>query len=705
MAFPSNLDSDLGVGYTVEDGRVVSVGEITKGSVEAALHQSQNEDLSKETKDPSRVKKFFDFMALHVLIPWINAIVSVVNKIVLRVESAEETVATAAERAEDAAQDAQGSAENAAAAERAALAVQGMAERGEFTPVKGVDYFTPQDKQEFADELIGSFVQKSENAQVGCKGYEIAKVVNTTNRIVTFTKIYDWEVGDRIAFDFGKTYTYGFTIKDFAYASGGCSIYVNEPLPTPDTTETMYVWNLDKPNIGDVDFSVDAFAYGENVSATGKGAAAFNRDGKAEGNYSFVANRGNRAGYGASAFGKGTEALADHTFTSGQGTVAKSDYQRVGGKFNVEDTEGKYADIVGGGERDSKRKNIYTLDWEGRAHFAGGVVVGDGKKKLATEEYVDDLIGTSEPMLYPVNEDALMRLANIQVDITDSASTFLYFTDPHLCEDDNWKDEFDAYAKNIEETFKRSGASFIVCGGDWIGSGDTSQEACYKLAYANSRMKAITPNFYFVVGNNDTNQLPDQTIGNLVNNGGKNYYYFQHNGNTYFVFDTGSDQNHTELTDYDREQAQWFADTVLELFNNRNLRKVFVFAHIGWLYEIGDDLEDIYTLHPLIKEILDINNQTAYEYNAGYDGTGIKDWMGGVLCGVFTGHIHEEKDEDSDNENGEPVLIARTQLRSGGTPTFDIVVTHNSDIGYGGANIKIINFGNGSDKHYQGGDY
>ena len=31
MAFPSNLDNDLGVGYTVEDGQVVSVGEITEG--------------------------------------------------------------------------------------------------------------------------------------------------------------------------------------------------------------------------------------------------------------------------------------------------------------------------------------------------------------------------------------------------------------------------------------------------------------------------------------------------------------------------------------------------------------------------------------------------------------------------------------------------------------------------------------------------
>jgi hypothetical protein len=51
----------------------------------------------------------------------------------------------------------------------------------------------------------------------------------------------------------------------------------------------------------------------------------------------------------------------------------------VEGKFNVKDTEGKYAHIVGGGTglTDSKRKNIYTLDWDGNADFAGSVTIGN----------------------------------------------------------------------------------------------------------------------------------------------------------------------------------------------------------------------------------------------------------------------------------------------------------------------------------------
>lgn len=227
--------------------------------------------------------------------------------------------------------------------------------------------------------------------EVGCKGYEIYKVDKANNRIVTTYAIPDimWEVGDRISFDIGKTYTYGFTIKKIAHAAGYSTIYAKETLPTAEKGEKMYVWNLDKPLSGDIDIGINAFNQGIDTVAIGKGAVALNRETKAEGNFSLAANRGTVAGYGAAAFGKATEALGTHSFTSGIGTIANSDYQRVEGKFNIEDTEGKYACIVGGGSRDTDRKNIYTLDWEGNGAFGGNITIGN---TTLTEEQLKKLI-------------------------------------------------------------------------------------------------------------------------------------------------------------------------------------------------------------------------------------------------------------------------------------------------------------------------
>jgi len=62
--------------------------------------------------------------------------------------------------------------------------------------------------------------------------------------------------------------------------------------------------------------------------------------------------------------------------------VAAGQYQHVQGKWNVEDKN--LAHIVGGGSSDTDRKNIYTLDWQGNAEFAGKVY--SGGKELAPLE-------------------------------------------------------------------------------------------------------------------------------------------------------------------------------------------------------------------------------------------------------------------------------------------------------------------------------
>lgn len=74
--------------------------------------------------------------------------------------------------------------------------------------------------------------------------------------------------------------------------------------------------------------------------------------------------------------GTSTTASGYNSHSEGNSTIASGQAQHVQGKYNVEDTEDKYAHIVGGGTY-KERKNIHTLDWDGNAEFAGNVLGHD----------------------------------------------------------------------------------------------------------------------------------------------------------------------------------------------------------------------------------------------------------------------------------------------------------------------------------------
>ena len=85
--------------------------------------------------------------------------------------------------------------------------------------------------------------------------------------------------------------------------------------------------------------------------------------------------------YCAHAEGSATTANGECSHVEGYETIASGIFSHVQGKYNVEDTENKYAHIVGGGTSDTERKNIHTLDWDGNAKFSGNVV---GKNILSS---------------------------------------------------------------------------------------------------------------------------------------------------------------------------------------------------------------------------------------------------------------------------------------------------------------------------------
>lgn len=79
------------------------------------------------------------------------------------------------------------------------------------------------------------------------------------------------------------------------------------------------------------------------------------------------------SGQGSHAEGYYTVASGQLSHSEGCFTEAASQYQHVQGKYNVVDSKGVYAHIVGNGTGKNNRHNAYTLDWQGNAWFAGEV--------------------------------------------------------------------------------------------------------------------------------------------------------------------------------------------------------------------------------------------------------------------------------------------------------------------------------------------
>ena len=122
-----------------------------------------------------------------------------------------------------------------------------------------------------------------------------------------------------------------------------------------------------------------SFGEGVNTKATGKGAHTEGVGTTAEGEASHAG--------GTNSVAKGI-----NSFVHGKNLIAGGNNQNVLGKFNIEDTEEKYAQIVGNGESEEERTNAYTLDWKGNAWYAGDVYVGGTRQgdasKLAKESEV-----------------------------------------------------------------------------------------------------------------------------------------------------------------------------------------------------------------------------------------------------------------------------------------------------------------------------
>lgn len=95
-------------------------------------------------------------------------------------------------------------------------------------------------------------------------------------------------------------------------------------------------------------------------------------------------NKAQATGWAAHAQGSLTIASGPMSYAEGNNTIAAGEAQHVQGKFNIEDSIGQYAHIIGGGTGATSRKNIHTIDWNGNAEFAG-------KVKASEAEFADNV--------------------------------------------------------------------------------------------------------------------------------------------------------------------------------------------------------------------------------------------------------------------------------------------------------------------------
>ena len=143
---------------------------------------------------------------------------------------------------------------------------------------------------------------------------------------------------------------------------------------------------------------------GGGTTASGADSHAEGCDTTASGGYSHAEGDTTTAsGSSSHAEGSYTTASGSSSHAEGFMTRAASNTQHAQGKFNVEDSSGVYAHIVGNGTP-RERRNIHTLDWNGNAYYKGTVYVkgtnpdASGGQEVATKSgwTANKYIGTDE---------------------------------------------------------------------------------------------------------------------------------------------------------------------------------------------------------------------------------------------------------------------------------------------------------------------
>ena len=332
--------------------------------------------------------------------------------------------------------------------------VQGVRGPQGETPVKGEDYFTPEDIELIVDETI-SKIEESNNSEIvsenslaygneniaGLKGYYYSTINFGDKITITLSTKQDetiaptnliWEVGDIISINNSNRYNLCSTItavngnvitvdslpfekvitKEEIIANGGTIDFSNWSIAVPA-----------KPTAGEVDLGQGATAFGDNNESLNWGtfvagrenevtnaySASLGRKNKVHGYASFVSGSKNEILPGADyslthgrenkvkgscsiALGNVTEAKADCTFTTGSHTKATRKYQTAIGVNNKEDADALF--VVGNGmtvDENGKEQPDYNNPKNAFVVKKDGTAYADGKQ-LVDKSYLGSAI-------------------------------------------------------------------------------------------------------------------------------------------------------------------------------------------------------------------------------------------------------------------------------------------------------------------------
>lgn len=162
----------------------------------------------------------------------------------------------------------------------------------------------------------------------------------------------------------------------------------------------------------------DTRAAGDTSHAEGYSTHAAGSSSHSEGHYTWSGGSGSHSeGRGTSAEGSASHAEGEYSYAAGEyahveghGTVATGEAQHVEGTYNIEDTENKFAHIIGNGTSRDNRSNAFAIDWNGNIYVNNsttGVNVNDlqaASHMHSNKEIIDKLsVDESGKLLYDGN--------------------------------------------------------------------------------------------------------------------------------------------------------------------------------------------------------------------------------------------------------------------------------------------------------------
>lgn len=229
--------------------------------------------------------------------------------------------------------------------------------------------------------------------------------------------------------------------------------------------------------------------------------------------------------------------------------------------------------------------------------------------------------------------------------------SFLFFTDPHLLQFENWEKRCTEFICQIQKYYNSTPTTFCLCGGDWTDA-DLPNIACFKLGYIDGFMHSMFDNCYMVVGNHDTNyqgkkdsesepyttKLTPQSRKDLWYRKGEPYFTFDGAKTRFYCFDT--DEEAAQLTSYGNygwNQAKWFAESL----QSDNSPHIAVAMHI--LYYNYNEADLSAGIQPLAKQVMQIaeaynGRQTITVNGTSYDFTSST----GKVEFCIAGHTHQD---------------------------------------------------------------